>query len=381
MYIKETEKGRKFKKLKEGTEEWQKVFPYDSRMGENLESPKDTEPTLLLIHGTNGSAKIAFQGLIDDQDSYDLLRARYGERIFAFQHPSVFQGVNSNVKQLLEHLKNIRMGPIDIVTRSRGGLIARWLLEKRDFNEKPDFNYIRRVVMLAPLNQGTQSSTGFLNQWRTAVYVTPKLRTLYRDMGDKRRDGLDEEEILKEIVENLEIDLSELIHLLGRNNLIQGAQDQAIDSEIISALNNSTEKKENLPVYYSIMTALDLRDDYWGPRTDDHLIQLHNLRELLKKTFGEEPNDGINPSRGAFSEMTPDDSPRINLNYKSKYLLKSVDSRHATHLNYMDFTEVHQAILYYLNCFDSELPLSPEIASISGVLGDNPIDQSLNRLS
>ena len=244
--------------------------------------------------------------------------------------------------------------------------------------------------MIAPPNQGSQSATGLGNKWRTGVYVTPMLRTLDRELGPKSKDMPTPMNRKAEILEDMEIDLLKLLHLLGRNKGMQGAKDMDMNGNVISVLNNSDNEKKRLPSYYSIAGKLDLSDEVWGPRTDEQKTHLYNLRQLLKRTFEVDEldtnsgnkrkkaveNDGINPTHGAFGTMTPDESPRINLRYEATYLLKN--SEHAHHLNYMNFSEVRQAILYYLGALDTDMPLSPEIASISGVLEDQQIDKRLS---
>ena len=102
---------------------WNRIFPHNasdfSDASEAHKKSRELEPTLLLIHGTNGTAKVAFQGMIDDDETYDNLHYKYGDRILAFQHPSIFHGIGLNVNKLCDYLENIKMGPIDIITRSR----------------------------------------------------------------------------------------------------------------------------------------------------------------------------------------------------------------------------------------------------------------------
>ena len=373
-YIVEREDGKRvFVPIEEG-EDWEEI------LGKN----DSQSPTLLMIHGTNGTSKIAFGELINSPEM-DVLFVHYGDRILSFGHPSIWHGVSRNVDNLIDFLEDKALGPIDILTRSRGCLVARWLLEMRDFNEDTiaPGNYVRRLVMLCGPNQGTPSSTGLMNKLRTAAFVTPLLRQLSRELGDEDRRG--EAIDIEEVEESLSDDLTRLLILLGKSSADQGARDMAVNGPFLKTLNNA-EKKSGLPAYYAISSSLKLQREIWSPQTEAHERLLEGLDEFLGLTFGTVsrdannrrvkeviPHDGILPTYGAFGQLEPDESTRLNLNFTSTYMLRR--SPFANHLNYMRVEEVRQAIVYYLTGEKGFM-----VEEIDGFLDHEEIDSHLGRI-
>lgn len=90
--------------------------------------------TLFLIHGTFSETKQAFKGLIDGKKNSWVGRqwgkdmGRYPQ-IIAFDHPTIFEGPDENVRAFLERLpRGFQFKErVDVVTHSRGGLLAQWI--------------------------------------------------------------------------------------------------------------------------------------------------------------------------------------------------------------------------------------------------------------
>ena len=98
---------------------------------------------------------------------FDQLRARYGDRIFGFEHFSVSRSPEENVHTLLEALPD-RENVFDMIGYSRGGLLLRTLAElpasagplARRFK-------LGRAVLVAVPNGGTPLATG--DRWENTL--------------------------------------------------------------------------------------------------------------------------------------------------------------------------------------------------------------------
>jgi hypothetical protein len=115
---------------------------------------------LLFLHGTFSNTKAAFHGLAHTQGGsgktlFDELQGSYGNRIYGFDHFTLSRTPQENVQMLLEALPN-RPTTFDVITHSRGGLVLRHLVERRDlFGPLADRCVIGRAVLVASPNEGT----------------------------------------------------------------------------------------------------------------------------------------------------------------------------------------------------------------------------------
>jgi hypothetical protein len=105
-------------------------------------------PFLLFVHGTF-STSAAFTGLHPDFAKW---HADYGDRLLLFDHPTVATTPVENARWLLDHLPGDRALTFDIVTHSRGGLVARQLVRQ----PASDRISVRRLVQVASPNAGTK---------------------------------------------------------------------------------------------------------------------------------------------------------------------------------------------------------------------------------
>ena len=131
-------------------------------------------PALLLIHGTFSTPQVGFAGWLGSS-SFHALAERYGGRVLAFAHPSLSASPQENVDWLLAQLpEHIKADTIfDIVSHSRGGLVARELVSRGDAAPK-----IARVCLVGTPNDGTpladvQHWTTFLNTHTSLLNVLP----------------------------------------------------------------------------------------------------------------------------------------------------------------------------------------------------------------
>ena len=126
----------------------------------DLKTLSASERNLLFIHGTFSSTKAAFRSLAQTQGRngrtfFDELQALYGNRMYGFDHFTLSRTPQDNVQMLLEALPN-RPTTFDVITHSRGGLVLRHLVERRElFGSLADRFVIGRAVLVASPNEGT----------------------------------------------------------------------------------------------------------------------------------------------------------------------------------------------------------------------------------
>lgn len=117
---------------------------------------------LLLIHGLFSSTRTAFGALLDETDAAfaGALDRWYQGRIIGFDHPSASRTPEENARWLLARLQAGQPCRYDIVASSRGGLVARALVEltgdRRQNNRTGTTSLvIDRAVLVGTPNSGT----------------------------------------------------------------------------------------------------------------------------------------------------------------------------------------------------------------------------------
>lgn len=114
---------------------------------------------LLLLHGTFSRAASAFAEL--PAHTRTALAHRYGGRVFAFDHPSLHHSPQENVDRFFDMLPRGADLELDVVTHSRGGLVARELIERqRDTAALGRRVRIHKAVFVAAPNLGTKLVDG-----------------------------------------------------------------------------------------------------------------------------------------------------------------------------------------------------------------------------
>jgi hypothetical protein len=109
---------------------------------------------LLLVHGTFSRAAATF-GLLPCSTMEGLIRA-YGGRVFAFDHPTLHHSPQENVSRFYEMLPEGSTLDLDVLTHSRGGLVAREMIERpSDYAAAGRTMRLRHAVLIAVPNLGT----------------------------------------------------------------------------------------------------------------------------------------------------------------------------------------------------------------------------------
>ncbi|HEY0871660.1 MAG TPA: hypothetical protein VGD55_14775, partial [Acidothermaceae bacterium] len=118
------------------------------------------EPCLLLLHGIFGTSRGTFTGVLDGNPKQSLpsmipaLRAVYGNRILAFDHPTVSVGPQENAQQFLSRVPADLPFRFDVLVHSRGGLVARCVAGGAGLD--PQQVSFRKGVFVGTPNDGTE---------------------------------------------------------------------------------------------------------------------------------------------------------------------------------------------------------------------------------
>jgi hypothetical protein len=119
---------------------------------------------LLMVHGTFSLAHLAFGGF--PREYVDLLHEKYKGRVFGFDHYTLGQDPDQNVEWLLQQIpKGINLD-VDIISHSRGGLVARTLAHPRPRPGSTAVSVsVNRLVFAGAPNNGTPlTDTGYMGR-------------------------------------------------------------------------------------------------------------------------------------------------------------------------------------------------------------------------
>ncbi|MHC8291258.1 esterase/lipase family protein [Pseudomonas sp. XS1P51] len=135
-------------------------------------------PALLLIHGTFSTPQVGFSGWLGSP-AYQAMVKRYHGRVLALAHPSLSASLQENIDWLLQQLPPhvVKENTFDIVSHSRGGLVARELVSRAEKGLR-----VERVCQVGTPNEGTpladiQHWTRFLNAHTSCLNALPDTMT------------------------------------------------------------------------------------------------------------------------------------------------------------------------------------------------------------
>ncbi len=297
-----------------------------------------SQAMLLWIHGTYSTASQAFGPLLEDAGFMEELKAKYGDRILAFNHRTLLRSVAENADYLKGYLTLMGEGKLDldILTTSRGGLVARYLIEQA---ELPPHITIRKLIMQGCPNQGSQAA------YEENYFQTARVRNLLLRLNQSLMAAqIHPQELrLKDLVWE-KMDWQGHPPILNKKVALPGVRDISPHSSLLKALNEkpvSTLKRHAHPAYFSIATVFDPADKRLKMDTRFRAQLIRSVDGL----FQGEPSDGIVPVKSAFGEW----EPRINgfsLNLTDSFLL--ADAPEINHTNYPSHPRVRAKILEYL---------------------------------
>jgi hypothetical protein len=109
---------------------------------------------LLFVHGTFSRAHAGFAGL--PREFMVDLHKQYDGRVFAFDHYTISEDPQQNVRWMLENIPQAASLELDIICHSRGGLVSRALAEKQsEFSLGSARLSVRKVILVGTPNAGT----------------------------------------------------------------------------------------------------------------------------------------------------------------------------------------------------------------------------------
>ncbi len=114
--------------------------------------PYAGQRSLLLIHGTSSTTDGGFAHF--NNELLRDLQGRYSGRIFALDHPTIATSPDQNVRWLIDNLPGDGWD-LDVIAHSRGGLVARTLVEHASGSAAAGRIQLNRVVFLGTPNAGT----------------------------------------------------------------------------------------------------------------------------------------------------------------------------------------------------------------------------------
>ncbi|HRC84679.1 MAG TPA: hypothetical protein PK413_03620 [Thermoanaerobaculia bacterium] len=137
---------------------------------------------LLYVHGTFSRADAAFGDL--DPTDFSTLFDRYGQRVFAFNHPTLSEDPRQNVDWLMGALPDTAELDLDIVCHSRGGLVSRLIAEQ--FAQRAAAGRklkVGKIVFVATPNAGTTLADidhmqAFLDSFTNQLNALPPSRVV-----------------------------------------------------------------------------------------------------------------------------------------------------------------------------------------------------------
>ena len=152
-------------------------FPFDDPRPVSWDTLQSGR-SLLLIHGTFSTASAAFELL--PASTIESLRQVYGERMFAFDHPTLHVAPEENVRRLFDMVPPGTNVEIDIVTHSRGGLVGRELTERQAEYAVADKRLpVRRAIFVAAPLRGTA-----LANTEHGIKMLDRYTNLFTDLPD-----------------------------------------------------------------------------------------------------------------------------------------------------------------------------------------------------
>lgn len=231
--------------------------------------------SLLLLHGTFSTWQAAFDGLIKS-DWMNKIYEQYEGRVFAFNHPSLHAFPTENVKEFLGRIPDGLNLDLDVITHSRGGLVARELIERLDFLDGKDRTInVNKAVFVAGPHLGT-----ILTDKDNWIKLIDTYTNLLTSLPDNTATI-----ILESLIT--------VVKVIGGGALasLPGLQAMQPEGECIKRL-NETPKVD--ATYYSIGAN-------YCPCDEKLLVRFGKkvLMKVLAKVFGED-NDMVVPTLGSF---------------------------------------------------------------------------------
>ncbi|GJM33086.1 MAG: hypothetical protein DHS20C18_20870 [Saprospiraceae bacterium] len=279
------------------------------------------ERSLLLLHGTFSTWQAAFDGLRLSKTWFPQMQELYGNRIFAFNHPSLHQTPAENVGKLMEMLPDGVELDIDIITHSRGGLVGREMCERLanidPFGRKIA---IKKAVFVAGPHTGT-----ILTNKEHIVTLIDAYTNMLTNLPDNPAT------IIMEA-------LISLVKIIGGGTVgaLPGMQSMLPDGDYLKRL-NATGPVDT--TYY----AMGAR---YAPNDEKILLRFGKrlLMKAITKIFNED-SDMVVPTKGSFDSLATNGGFPIPENRQKLYQLDD----DINHINFFEHDVVNKQLFNWLS--------------------------------
>lgn len=266
-------------------------------------------PALLLCHGTMSSTEKSFQHFLNTNEFSEII-ASFEKRVFAFDHPTLSKTPVENVDWFLDNVPKDKPLNLNILTTSRGGLVAREFLHRvSDLNQNGWDIKVDRLVMSACPNRGTalakpESIPDYLDRITNLLQLLP---IPFTDLIDK---------------------ILGLVKLLAKGIIggLPGLQAQNPESDFIRTMNGR---------HAPVGTALYALAANFEPTKPGWLKVWRKVANNVVDAIFKEENDAIVPTNGVSEIKAQAAGFPIHNHFRSK-------DTNIHHLSYFDNTKIRE---------------------------------------
>ena len=295
-------------------------------------------PVLLMVHGTGLRTVPGFMGLTPQE--FARLHDRYEGRILAWEHRAFAHHLDRNARELARALeKGGKPLTLDVLALSRGGLVARMLVE--GWAPLRSDIVVRKLVMVGTPNDGTPSARRDpvgdgnveMKAWRTDVR-----RLALLDQRDREVRFHDD----PFSIPGFEVGERQLRVW----PLLYGSQDQVPKSPFLQQLNGFAGAAPHAirsTVYYALASIFTF--DHGAPEAQ--LLPHMNRRGVCGHAIPDVPNDLVVPTASVIQpRQGPDASGRFPLARERVVVLQPCAN--ATHVGLFRVDAVRRQCMAWL---------------------------------
>ncbi len=243
--------------------------------------------SLLFVHGTFSRSWQAFGGF--DRATMQRLHDQYEGRLFGFDHKTLSEDPDENLAWFLEHMPTDVSLDCDIISHSRGGLLARVFAE-RGAERSGGRIKVGRVVMAGAPNSGTVLTRS--EHLKSYIEVVTNSLNAFSVPGPQ--------DLLEGVLE-----IAKLISA-GAIDALRGLQSMRPDGPWLRALNQPTGSPEVGGSYYGLGSSF--REDSEAFRNMPEGFRVLASGKLANAIFGI-TNDLVVPAEGVFESNGSDRFP------------------------------------------------------------------------